>query len=90
MQSESVLTVQHNCSMAVKHQLQPIVIQHIRNWLISSKETDSVLKGKSPGSLKTSEATVEQICASFVHSPIKSLARRSLQLGLPKGTVYNV
>lgn len=62
----------------------------IRRWFNQFRDTGSVLKGHSPGRPKTSEDTVENIRQSCVRSPKKSLARRSLQLNLPKSTVYTV
>lgn len=62
----------------------------IRSWLKQFKETGSVLKGKRPGRPSVSAENVERIRASCQRSPKTSLMRRSLQLGLPRSTVYDV
>lgn len=56
MQIESVMTVQHN--FRCQYGGEPPKAKTIRSWLNSFKETLSVLKGKSPGIPRTSEATV--------------------------------
>ncbi|KAG8325305.1 hypothetical protein J6590_071097 [Homalodisca vitripennis] len=62
----------------------------IRKWIQQFKDTGSVLKGKSPGRPTVSAENVERIRASCCRSPKKSLVRRSLELGLPRSTVYDV
>ena len=42
------------------------------------------------GRLRTSEEDVEQIRQSCIRSPKKSIARRSVALGIPKSTIQNV
>lgn len=81
VQTESVITVQRNFRR--QYGGEPPSPKTIRHWLNSFKETGSVLKAKSPGRPRTSEDVVEQIRVSCVRSPKKSLARRSLQLGVP-------
>lgn len=88
VQTESVITVQRNFRR--QYGGEPPTPKTIRHWLNSFKETGSVCKAKSPGRPRTSEDVVEQIRVSCVRSPNKSLARRSLQLGVPKGTLYDV
>jgi len=50
----------------------------------------SVEKQKSTGRPQTSEETVEHIRQSCLRSPKKSVARRSLELGVPKTMIQNV
>jgi hypothetical protein len=54
------------------------------------KEMESAVKQKSSGQPGTSEENVEHIKQSCVRSPKKSIARRSLELGIPKTTIQNV
>jgi hypothetical protein len=54
------------------------------------KEAGSVAKQKFSGRPRTSEENVERIRQSCVRSPKKSIARRSLALGIPKTTIQNV
>jgi transposase len=62
----------------------------LKRWLKQFKETGSLAKQKSPGRPGTSEENVERIRLSCVRSPKKSIARRSLELGIPKTTIQNV
>jgi len=54
------------------------------------KETGTVEKQKSTGRRRTSEEDVEGIWQSCIRSPKKSIARRSVTLGIPKTTIQNV
>jgi hypothetical protein len=54
------------------------------------KEMGSVEKQKSTGRLRTSEQIVDCIRQSCVRSPKISIARCSLELGVPKTTIQNV
>ena len=62
----------------------------IRCWCNQFRDTGSVLKGHSPGRPRTSEDKVEEIRQSCIRSPKKSIARRSLQLNIPKSTLHDV
>ena len=54
------------------------------------KETGTVEKQKSTGRPRTSEEDVERIRQSCIRSPKKSVAGRSVTLGIPKTTIQNV
>lgn len=88
IQSSSVITVQRN----YRREYGGVAPTNktILNWYNQFRETGSVLKGKSPGRPSVSEQNVERIRTSCTRSPKKSLARRSLELGIPKSTVYKV
>lgn len=62
----------------------------ILRWYKQFKDTESVHIQKSPGRPKTSEENVERLRQSCFRSPKKSIARRSLELGIPKTTIQNV
>jgi hypothetical protein len=51
------------------------------------KETENVTKQKSSGRPRTSEDNVERIKQTCVRRPTKSIARRCLELGIPKTTI---
>lgn len=88
VQTNSVVTVQRNFRREFGCDVPDP--KTIRSWLQHFKETGSVLKKKSPGRPHVSAENVERIRASCSASPKKSLKRRSLQLGLPRSTVYDV
>ena len=54
------------------------------------KETGTVEKQKSTGRPRTLEEDVERIRQPCLRSPEKSIARRSVTLGIPKTTIQNV
>jgi len=54
------------------------------------KETGTVEKQKSTGRPRSSGEDVERIRQSCIKSPKKSIAHRSLTLGIPKTTIQNV
>ncbi|KAG8260444.1 ARS-binding factor 1 [Homalodisca vitripennis] len=62
----------------------------IVRWFNQFRETGTVGKKSRPGRPRTSEENVERIRQSCVRSPKKSIARRSLQLNIPKTTIQNV
>lgn len=88
VETNSVTTVQRNFRREYGGNVPDP--KSIRKWLQQFKETGSVLKGKSPGRPTVSAENVERIRASCSRSPKKSLVRRSLQLGIPRSTVYDV
>ncbi|KAG8269601.1 hypothetical protein J6590_104209 [Homalodisca vitripennis] len=56
----------------------------IVRWFNQFRETGTVGKKSRPSRPRTSEENVERIRQSCVRSPKKSIARRSLQLNIPK------
>jgi len=54
------------------------------------KEIGTFEKQKSTGRPRTSEEDVERIRHSCIRSPKKSIACRSVALGIPKTTIQNV
>jgi hypothetical protein len=62
----------------------------LSRWLKQFTETGSVAKQKSSVGQGTLEEDMEHIRQSCVSSPIKSIARWSLELGIPKTTIPNV
>lgn len=72
------------------HEKEPPHENNIRRWFNQFKETGSVLKQKSPGRPPVSDENVERIRQSAVRSPKKSIARRSLELQIPKTTIHKV
>jgi len=59
-------------------------------WMNQFKETSTVEKQKSTDRPRTSEEDVEHIRQSCIRSSKKSIARRSVILGIPKTTIQNV
>jgi len=68
---------------------KPPMDKVLNRWMNQFKETGTVEKQKSTGRPRTSE-DVERIRQSFIRSPKKSNARRSVTLGIPKTTIQNV
>ncbi|CAL1291613.1 unnamed protein product [Larinioides sclopetarius] len=62
----------------------------LNRWMNQFKETGSVSKVVSPGHPSTLEENVERMRQSCVRFPKKSIARRSLALGIAKTTIQNV
>ena len=85
---KSVLTVQRTFQRV--YDGDPLHANSIRRWYAQFHEIGSVDVKKSPGRPRTSDETVERIRRSCVRSPKKSIAKRSLQLGVPKSTIQNV
>ena len=54
------------------------------------RETGTVEKQKFTGRPRKSEEDVERVRQSCIRSPKKSIARRSVTLGIPKTTIQNV
>ena len=59
-------------------------------WMNQFKETGNVEKQKSTSRPRTLEKDVERIRQSCIRNPKKSIARRSVTLGIPKTTIQNV
>lgn len=85
---KSVITVQRNFRRV--YDTDPPHPNSIRRWYEQFQVTGSINIKKSPGRPRTSDEAVERIRQSCVRSPKKSIARRSLQLGIPKTTIQNV
>ncbi|GBO00360.1 hypothetical protein AVEN_71761-1 [Araneus ventricosus] len=62
----------------------------MNRWMKKFEKTGNVAKGASSGRPRTSEENVELMRQSCVRSPKRSIARRSLALGIPKTTIQNV
>jgi hypothetical protein len=69
--SKSVITVQH--AFHAKYAKDPPTDKTIRAWYKQFTETGCLCKQKSSGSPLTAENNIEQVQASFLHSPKKSM-----------------
>jgi hypothetical protein len=85
---KSIVTIQRNFRRM--YGTEAPTDKSITRWFTRFKETRSVEKQKSTGRPRTSEEIVKRIRQSCVRSPKKSIARRSLDLGVPKNTIQNV
>lgn len=85
---KSPVLVQRNFRRTYRQ--DPPTDKTIVRWFNQFKETGSVDIKKSPGRPRTSEEDVERLRQSCVRSPKKSIARRSLELGMAKTTVQNI
>lgn len=86
--SESVISVQ--CAFRVKFNCDPPCGKNIRRWYSQFETTGCVCKGKSTGRPTVSEANVDRVRASYLRSPKKTVQKASLELQLPKTTVWKV
>jgi len=69
---------------------KPPVDKALNRWMNQFKETGTVEKQKSTGRPRTSEKDVKRIRQSCIRSPKKSIAHRSVTLGIPKTTIQNI
>ena len=53
-------------------------------------ETRCLCKGRSPGRPHVSDDNIERLREAFLRSPLKSVARASTELDMPKMTVEGV
>ena len=74
----------------LKVKKEPPTKNSIRSWYDKFQRTGCLCKGKPPGRLSTSEATLVRMRESFQRSPQKSTARASRELGIPQTTVWRV
>lgn len=88
-ESKSIVSVQRLFRRTYPGQTAPDNKAIVR-WFNQFRETGTVGKKSRPGRPRTSEENVERIRQSCVRSPKKSIARRSLQLNIPKTTIQNV
>ena len=85
---KAVITVQRTFRHV--YNTDPPHANSIRHWYEQFQESGSINVKKSPGRPRTCDEAVERIRHSCVRSPKKSIARRSLQLRIPKTTIQNV
>jgi len=86
---KSVVTVQRKCRSLHTGE-KPPTDKALNRWMNQFKETGTFEKRKSTGRPRTLEEDVERIRQSCIRSPKKSIARRSVTLGIPKTTIQNV
>lgn len=86
---KSIVSVQRRFRQTYVGQIAPDD-KAIRRWFNQFRETGNVEKKHSTGRPRTSEENVERIRQSCVRSPKKSIARRSLELQIPKTTIQNI
>lgn len=88
-ESKSPVSVQRLFQRTYPGQTVPDYKAIIR-WFNQFKETGTVEKKSRPGRPPTSEENIERIRQSCLRSPKKSIARRSVELQIPKTTIQNV
>jgi len=86
---KSVVAVQHKWRSLHPGE-KPPMDKALNRWMYQFKETGTVEKQKSTGRPRTLEEDVERIRQSCIRSPKKSIACRSITLGIPKTTIQNV
>jgi len=83
--SKSVVTVQ--CAFHAKYAKDLPTDNTIHAWYKQFTETGCLCKQKSSGRPLTTEDDVEQVWASFLHSPKKSTGTAAKELSMSKTTV---
>jgi len=68
----------------------PTTRQSIYDWSKKFQETGCLCKGKSSGRPSVSEEKVERFRETFTRSPRKSTTRASLELQMPRQTVWTI
>ena len=86
--NKSVVTVQH--AIRARYAKDPPADMTIRAWYEQFTETGCLCKQKSSGRPLTAEVDVEQVQASFLHSPKKSTGNAAKELSMSKTTVWRV
>jgi hypothetical protein len=86
--SKSVVTVQR--AFRAKYAEDPPTDKTIHVWYKQFTETGCLCKQKSSGHPITAEDDVEQVPASFLHSPNKSTGTAAKELSMSKTTVWRV
>ena len=61
---------------------------NITRWYRQFVETGCLCKGKSPGRPRVSDDNIGRVNEAFLRSPRKSVARGSMELDMPKMTVW--
>ena len=83
-----MVTVQY--AFRSKHTKDPPTDKTIRAWYKQFTVTECLCKRKSSGRPLTAEDDVEQVRASFMHSPKKSRGTAAKELSMSKTTVWRV
>jgi hypothetical protein len=86
--SKSVVTVQR--AFLAKYAKDPPTYKTIHAWYKQFTETGFLCKQKLSGRPLTTEGDIEQVRASFLHNPKKSMGTAAKELSTSKTTVWRV
>ena len=86
--SRSVITVQRE--FRARFRKDAPCRNNITRWYRQFVETGCLCKGKSPGRPRVSDDSTERVREVFLRSLRKSVARASMELDMPKMTVWKV
>lgn len=86
--TRSATTVQRR--FRTRYHRDPPNRKSIYDWHRKFKATGCIRKGKSSGRPATSDAQVELVRATVVHTPRKSTRKMSMELQMPHSTIWKV